>query len=154
MTASKTKRKKGLIPGFIAHDFWRKLIALFFAVLIWGRVAARLNEEQKIREIPVKITLPDQYVLLDNTFPSVDIVLKGSRQHLNRLTPDDIGIKHAIAHPKIGLNSFVIDPHDISIPKGITVKDIIPSPKIKVHIDLKLTKKVPVKLKYTGALLF
>jgi YbbR domain-containing protein len=153
MSSSNQKRKFKFIPGFIANDFWRKFIALFFAVLIWGRVAARLNEEQKIREIPVKIVLPEEYVLIDNSFPAVDIVLKGSRQHLNRLTPADIGIKHIILNPKVGLNSFVINTNDISIPKGITVKEIIPSPRIKVYIDIKLTKKVPVKLKYTGSLL-
>ena len=149
---SKNNNKKiRFIPGFIANDFWRKVIALFFAILVWERVTAKLDVDQKFRGIPVTMTMPG-YVLLENRPITVNLVLKGSQQQLNKLTPSDIKITVAVKKPKKDLNEIIIAQKDIIVPHGISVSAIEPN-VIKVYLDEKMTKKVPVKLTYSGALL-
>lgn len=149
---SKNKKNKiQLIPGFISNDFWRKVIALFFAVLVWERVTAKLDVSQKMRSIPVSISMPG-YVLLENRQVRVDVELKGSQQHLNRLTSRDIEINVTIDNPKKGLNKVIISKHNITVPKGISVASITPN-DIDIYLDKKMMKKIPVKLIYSGSLL-
>ena len=152
--SSKTGKKKiRIIPGFIAHDFWRKLIALFFAVLVWDRVTTRIDDTQKLRGIPVQISMPEGFVMTDDKKPSIDVTLKGSKQRLNKLVPRDVEAGIYIKHPKIGNNTLYISKSDIRAPKGVSVAGIEPEDYITVHLDEKLTKQVPVKLKYSGSLL-
>ena len=149
---SKNNRTKiRFIPGFIANDFWRKVIALFFAVLVWERVTARLDVSQKMRNIPVTISMPG-FVLLENRHVSVDLELKGSQQHLNRITLNDIKIDVTVDHPHKGLNKLIISKHNITVPNGVSIASITPS-DIDIYIDEQMTKKVPVKLTYSGSLL-
>jgi YbbR domain-containing protein len=145
------KKRRNLIPGFIAHDFWRKLIALFFAILVWGRVAARLDDNQNIRAIPVVISMPG-YVLLDDAPPKVSVILRGSKQRLNKISLNDIQIKVLLKNPKVDENKILITKKDISIPKGVSIEAIEPD-YVEVHLDEKVTKKLPVELKSTGLLM-
>jgi hypothetical protein len=43
------------IPGFIRKDFLRKLVAFFFAVLVWKAVDVQLHEFETISSVPVRI---------------------------------------------------------------------------------------------------
>ena len=154
MTA-KIQRKKRirLIPGFIAHDFWRKLIALFFAILVWDRVTTRIDDTQKLRGIPVHISMPEGFVIIDDALPKIDVTVKGSKRRLNRLTPGDIESKVYISHPHVGQNRIFIAKKNIKAPKGVSIAGIEPENYITVNLDEKVTKQVPVKLKYSGSLL-
>jgi YbbR domain-containing protein len=149
---SKNKKTKiRILPGFIVNDFWRKIIALFFAVLVWERVSARLDESQKIRGIPVVLSMPG-YIPLDNKSVKVDIVLRGSQQQLNKITANDIKITLNVKKPKEGINKLIISQKDITVPHGVSIASIEPD-EFEIILDEKMTKKVPVKLIYSGALL-
>jgi len=150
MSKNKTSKLR-ILPGFIVNDFWRKVIALFFAILVWERVTARLDESQKIRSIPVAISMPG-YVPLDNKSVKVDIVLRGSQQQLNKITPNDIKIALTVKKPKEGVNKLIISQKDITVPHGVSIAHIEPD-YFEIILDEKMTKKVPVKLIYSGALL-
>ncbi len=149
---SKNKRNRiRIIPGIIANDFWRKIIALFFAILVWERVTARLDVPLKMHGIPVSISMPG-YVLLENRQVKIDIGLNGSQQQFNKITTNDIKIAVTIQNPKEGLNKLTISQHNITVPKGVSISSINPK-EIDIYIDEKITKKVPVKLIYSGSLL-
>ena len=153
MSSKAGKKKIRIVPGFIANDFWRKLIALFFAVLVWERVTTRIDDTQKLRGIPVQISMPEGFVIIDDKRPRIDVTLKGSKQRLNKLVPGDIETRLDVKHPQIGQNRLYISKKDIRAPKGVSVAGIEPEDYIIVHLDEKLTKQVPVKLKYSGSLL-
>lgn len=146
------KNRIRIIPRFISHDFWRKLLALAFAILVWERVSARLDDTQKIRGIPVKISMPEEYVLMDNAPNRIDIILKGPKQRLNKITPNDIQVTVDAKTPTIGENELIITTDNITLPKGVSVSSIEPD-YFKVQIDEKKSKKVPVKLTFSGALM-
>ena len=153
MSSKKGKKKIRIIPGFIANDFWRKLIALFFAVLVWERVTTRIDDTQKLRGIPLQISMPEGFVMTDDKQPRIDVTLKGSKQRLNKLVPGDVEARIYIKHPQIGQNRLYISKKDIRAPKGVSVAGIEPENFITVHLDEKMTKQVSVKLKYSGSLL-
>jgi YbbR domain-containing protein len=150
MSKNTTSRLR-ILPGFIVNDFWRKIIALFFAILVWERVTAKLDESQKIRGIPVAISMPG-YVLLDNKSVNVDIVLRGSQQQLNKITSNDIKVAVTVKKPKKGINKLNISEKDITLPHGVSIASIEPH-TVDIILDEKMTKRVPVKLIYTGFLL-
>jgi YbbR domain-containing protein len=97
--------------------------------------------------------MSEEFVLVDNSPPKVDITLKGSKQRLNRITPSDIEVRIFISHPKTGPNIIHIAKNEIKVPKGISVESIEPNEYITIHLDEKEVKRVPVKLRYSGSLL-
>ena len=141
------------IPGFIANDFFRKLISLFLAVLVWERVASRLEDNQNIRAVPVRITVPEGYVVTSMAPSRVDLILKGSKQNLNRLTPADIDISLNIPYPHVGENQIEISRKTITVPHGIAVEAIEPGNMITLKVDERMIKQIKVEPRFTGSLL-
>ena len=153
----KKKKKFRFIPGFIRHDFLRKLIALFFAVLIWQRVDSEIAEPDTLRDIPVQISLPANLERTNETPIRVSLKVKASRRILNNLSLNDINIKVKLNESSVHKNSLAIsyriDPKkDISLPSGITVLQVTPE-TIEISVDRKVSKTVPVELICSGVLL-
>ena len=147
------KRKIKLLPDFIAHDFLRKFIALIFAILIWGRVSSKLDDEEKIRGIHVEIRMPQEFVLMEDTPFDIDVTLRGSKQKLNKITSEDLKVSVYIGDPVQGPNKIFVSKADISLPKGVTIVGIGYPKNRDVLIDRKMSKRVPVKLTLIGSLM-
>lgn len=142
------------IPGFIRNDFWRKLIALFFAILIWQRVDSEIAELDTLRDIPVNIILPPNLEQTNDSPIKVNLKVKASRRILNNLNVKediniDVKIDKSTAKKQI---DHRIDPKDITVPSGMTVLQVEPA-VIEVPVDRKASKTVPVKLELTGYLM-
>lgn len=140
------------VPGFIRHDFWRKTIALFFAILIWARVAAQLQDEQIFRDLPVSITIPSGYIALDDVPITTDVTLKASKQRLLRLKPDDLNVSVRIIKPICGENKITLSKKNVALPPGVSVERM-ERKHFVLRLDRNAVKKVPVRLNITGALL-
>ncbi|NOY75794.1 MAG: hypothetical protein GXP32_08390, partial [Kiritimatiellaeota bacterium] len=134
--ANKNKSIFRFVPGFIRRDFWRKVIALFFAILIWARVSAQLEDEQIFRDLPVSISIPPGYVVMDSAPITTDITLKGSKQRLLRLKPTDLTISVGIKKPVRGQNEMRIKKKNVALPPGVSVERIE-----RNRIVLKLDRK-------------
>lgn len=153
----KQKKRKSFIPGFIRHDFLRKLIALLFAILVWQRVDTQISEPDTLRDIPVNVSLPDNLERENETPIKVNLKVRASRRVLNNLSPyDDVHINVKLKEPAVQkkplIISYRIDPaKDISLPSGITVLQVTPE-LISVNVDRKISKSVPVELTYSGVL--
>lgn len=154
MSNEEKKSKWNFIPGFIRHDFLRKLIALFFAVLIWQRVNSEIAEPDTLRDIPVHISLPADLEQTSDNPVKVNLKVKGSRRLLNKLKVKDINIDVRIDEKANGQKDikYRIDPKEITVPSGITVLEVEPS-VIKIPVDIKVSKTVPVELSISGYLL-
>ena len=149
---SKNKSIFRFVPGFIRRDFIRKIIALFFAVLIWARVSAQLGDKQIFRDLPVTISLPSGYILVNETPITTDLTLKSSKQQLLRLTPVDLNVSIKIKKPFTGKKKITITKKDITLPPGVFIERIERKVVI-LDLDKKVEKKVSVRLNITGALL-
>jgi len=58
------------VPGIIRHDFWRKLFALFFALLLWGAVKQQIRSSADIGERTLN-RVPVHFVAKDGDFKVV-----------------------------------------------------------------------------------
>jgi len=158
MSDKKEKFKlRSLIPGFIQHDFIRKVIALFFAIFIWQRVDDEITQPDTLRDVDVNIVLPHNLVRLDDNSIKIDVSLKASRRILSKLTKDDIKLQINIDPGKLKRHPMLISHRidkitDIKVPSGITVTGVKPD-VVSFTVDRKMTRTLPVKLEYSGYLL-
>ncbi|MBN1864954.1 MAG: hypothetical protein JW808_08640 [Victivallales bacterium] len=152
------KNKFGFIPGFIRRDFLRKLIALFFAVLIWQRVDSEISETETFGSIPVHVTLPASLDRVDNQPLLVSVKLKGSRRLLSKLSGAEININARLGEPDAQHKSPMVVMHridslrDVSVPRGISVMQVKPE-IISVSVDKRISRTVPVKMVHSGMLM-
>ncbi|HRR06775.1 MAG TPA: hypothetical protein P5105_05780, partial [Victivallales bacterium] len=82
-----------LIPGFIKTDFFRKLTALIFALLVWWKISMQIGTEEIIRNVPVKIVDNISTIALENNSPkTVNLVIKSVAYTRGSISPSDIKI--------------------------------------------------------------
>jgi len=158
MTKKREKFKiRHLIPGFIQHDFIRKVIAIVFAIFIWQRVDDEITQPDTLRDLDVNIVLPDNLVRLDDNSIKVDVSLKASRRILSKLTKEDIKIVLKVDPGDLKRKPMLITHRidkavDVQVPSGVTVLGVKPE-ILSFTVDKKMTRNLPVKLEYSGYLL-
>ena len=134
------------IPGFFRHDALRKAIALFFAVLFYFTVTSRLGDEQQISNIPVEIDLPSSLVSVGKSTPKVNLIIKGSKGALKRVSRGDFKVRARVKLTDYKPNeiySLTLNSSNISSPFGIKVLRIEPR-ELPLYLDKKISKKVRV----------
>lgn len=153
MNDEKLKKMISWIPPFIRYDFLRKLIALFFAVLVWWKVSSEIGVEEVIRQVPVDISTSPNIMILDDKIPNVDVTLHGSQKLLNLLSPSDIKVKIPIRGVQFEKRRIIkqqIQKTNIVKPSGVEVTRIYPEILV-INVDRKASRKVSVKAKFTGS---
>ena len=112
-----------LIPGIIRRDFVRKMIALFFALLVFFTVSYKTGQMARVQGVTVNLILPAGIVCMDETLPKVSLKVKGaSERRLNLLTPRDFSIDLKVEERKFIMGEpypLRIDPQDVKSPVGI-----------------------------------
>ena len=63
----------------VRRDFWRKLIALFFALLLYFYVYNEIRAPQKVDNVPVDIILPPELMDVDPKPHFVTLEVKSTR---------------------------------------------------------------------------
>ncbi|MPM54357.1 hypothetical protein SDC9_101135 [bioreactor metagenome] len=136
---------------FVRHDFWRKLVALFLALLLYLAIAARLRSDERFSEVPVSLNLPATLVNRDNESLKVSLALRGNRIRLAELNPAALRVR-----ADIDSASFVagqpyklrLRSSDVSgLPHGIRVVEISPR-DLAVNLEAVITKKVPIRARF------
>lgn len=138
------------VPKIIRNDFWRKLIALFFALLIYIMVSSRIGTEKSIDNVPVKITIPSKLVNLNKQVRKVSVMVRGSKRQLNKLTASDIQISATVDENKFNPDStysLKLSTDNVTTPFGITVTRIEPEEFI-LNLEKVVDKKVSVKVNF------
>ena len=145
------------IPLFIRRNFGRKVIAVFFAILLYMKVSTQLGEEQILQRIPINV-VPHGNIDVMNFYPeTVDITVRGSKQKIRLLTPSDIRIEIPITETVLKQHnfqinkSFSIDISDqyIKLPPGINLIRTTPN-DITIHCDKRISKEVKVEVAFKG----
>lgn len=145
------------LPRFIRHDALRKVVALFFAILIWWAVNSELSETLQVRNVPVTIRHDAVTLVREDVTPTVDVVVRGSRKRLENVTSNDIEIVAPIPSdiPEgVYFYGVAMSPEKnvLKTPVGIRVTHILPN-RLEVQIDRIVTKAdVPVKVQFDGEL--
>ncbi|HBM16023.1 MAG TPA: hypothetical protein DD381_06755 [Lentisphaeria bacterium] len=155
------KKINSYVPDFISRNFGRKVIAIFFAVLVYAKVSNELAEDKTFQEVPVTIIKKGNIEVLAYKPESVEVTVQGSRNKLKLLSNSDIRIEipvdgivlentesSAVTSKTI---NYTISPSDVKTPNGISVLEIFPS-EISIRIDHLQTKEFPVEVLFQGSL--
>jgi YbbR domain-containing protein len=135
------------VPGIIRNDFWRKLIALFFALLIYFMVSSRIGTDIRIDNVPVSITIPAKLVNMNHQIPKVTVGVLGSKRQLNKLTASDIKISATVIENKFtpGIPySLKLTDDNVTTPFGVKIVKIEPQ-EIILTMEKVETRQVAVK---------
>ena len=143
------------IPGFIRNDFWRKLIALFFAAIVYLSIAFQLHEERVISEIPVEVRASDQELILDEV-PDIRtmIQVRGPKTKISELSALNFSAAVEIGEAERrndGSYRVTLSAKNFHGPDGVKIKAINPA-ELTLRLQRRITKKVPVKTRFKGRL--
>ena len=141
-----------LIPGIIRRDFVRKMIALFFALLVFFTVSYKTGQMARVQGVTVNLILPAGIVCMDETLPKISLKVKGaSERRLNLLTPRDFSIDIKVEERKFIMGEpypLRIDPQDVKSPVGIKVYSVDPS-EILLTLDRNISRSIKVQAKFS-----
>ena len=149
-----SKNKIGLfIINLFRRDCWRKLVALFLALLLYVAIAPRIGEkrEKAFYNVPVHIELPPHLALSNPELHKVKLVLSGHASALDDIDPGALNIR-AVVHAE-GVVPGQPYPlrlrlKDVSgLPRGVRVLSISPR-DLPLDLEPIGRKKVPVRAKY------
>ncbi len=139
------------MPGFIRNDFLRKLVAFFFAVLIWKAVDVQLHEFETFSDVPVRINYEAGKVVVETESITVNVTVRGSRRRLQKLRVEDISIQADVPVIAEGVRNYElrITDDDVNTPPGVRVQTISPA-RIQIPVDRIISRELPVKVVEQG----
>lgn len=155
------KKLNSYVPNFISRNFGRKMIAIFFAILVFVKVSNELSEEKVLQDVPITIIKKGSIEVLAYKPETLEITLQGSRNRLRLLSNANVRIE--IPVDEIALNNsgvesgttrtvnYTITPRDVKTPNGVSVVEIFPS-EISIRLDQLKSKEVPVEVSFQGGL--
>ena len=135
------------VPMFFKENIGRKLAALFLSTLIYGSVRNKVDSHVYIKDVPVRITMPDNLVLMDDAPRFVTVKLNGSKMVTQGVTENDISIDVRVVPSlyKSGSNIYplTISLRDIKTPFGTSPVSVSPS-KFNLAVNPLVSKMVEV----------
>lgn len=132
-----------------------KVISVIMAVILWTYVIGEVNPETtaKIQNINVQlmnISSVNQsgLVMLGSGDFKVNVVIKGKRGDVLKITPDDIVAKVDLKGYGKGLNEI---PVEVTAPASVSVIEVNPA-RVSVRLDQIVTRAKPVKAVVSNSL--
>lgn len=155
------KKLNSYVPNFISRNFGRKMIAIFFAMLVFAKVSNELSEEKIVQDVSITILKKGNVEVLAYNPETVEVTVKGSKNRLNLLSNANIRIEIPVDEIKLNrLESepgmartvnYTIDLSDVKTPNGVSVVEVFPS-EISIRLDHLKSKEVPVEVSFQGGL--
>ncbi len=144
------KSKVSLRRWFFSNP-WPKLITLFLVTVCWLIITAKQGEIVTVTA-PIKFhDLPEGLALVGSSPDDVDVQLKAYSGLVPSPKDLDITADLNLAKVKEGVNQLAVKGTDFQLPLGMMVTEINP-PIIRVTVEKKVRKTLPVKVKTTGRL--
>lgn len=141
------------IMDFIRRDFWRKLVAIFLALLLYLAISPRTSEkrEKSFINVPVNIELPSNLALSDNTVRRVKITLSGNAKDLDEIDPGALRIR-----TEVNSDSFIAgEPYQLRLRRedisGLTYKvkvESISPRDLVLDLEPVVSKNLPIRPRY------
>ena len=133
--------------ALVRKDFWRKLIAFGFALMVYWGVEEKLADEQRISGVPVEVVLPPELIDVEPMPHYVTVTARASKMTLKQLTGNDLR-----ASVPVHYNNFVAgQPYtayltpDLFRRKGVRVVAIDPGEQeLVLNLQRRRSRNVPV----------
>ncbi len=142
------------VPGFIARDFWRKLAALFFAVIIYLNVDAYLHNNKTISGVPVEVRPTQELIMTSPRQFSASVVVSGVARELNELDVRSISGKISVTpadRQPDGSYRVRLTSDNFRQSGGVKVVEVN-DPEITLHLQRRISREVPVAMRFSGTL--
>ena len=133
-----------ILKKLLLNNFWTKFAAFLLSLLIWFYVAGEENIEV-VKDIPISISLYNDFVITNSSAPIVTITLIGPRETINDIDFSEIVAKKDLSNITTpGNSTFTLLPQNINIPQNTRLTKIQPS-EITVRIDKLINKELIVE---------
>lgn len=127
----------------LRHNFWYKMLAVLFAVVLHVYAAGLINARPSHTLIlPLKVrNLPPTLILDDKTLPSVTLTLDGSSDDINRLSETVITASVDLSHARAG-QTPPLPVRLTGLPPEITVQSD-PHP-VSLMLEPRRRRQIPI----------
>lgn len=126
-------------------------VSVLVVSVVWFSISRGLDTI-KTYEIPIEYANRDPKMeLLNTSATAARIYVRGSRALLKSIRPEQIRIKIDLSKAVNGTNTFAITHEDLSIPPGVSLKEIRPM-VVDVSLDERTQKVFPVQADWVGKL--
>ena len=143
------------IFGFITRDFWRKLAALFFAVMIYWNVNEHLKEEKKIVGVPVEVHLTQDLVMPAVRNFTASVRVRGTPRALKELDSNSItGQVDVTSENRRPDGSYRVhlSAGNFRHPIGVKVIAVDSDPELTLQLQRRISRELPVAMRFGGTL--
>lgn len=138
---------------FVKRDFWRKLIALFFALLLYFYVYNEIRSTpQRIDSVPVDITLPQGLMDVDPKPHFVTLDIKSNRN--TTVSPSMLRGRVTVDYSRyIPGKPYVLtlNPEHFMSPLGVRIVGADPG-EIVLNLQPRMSRDVPVRVTFSNRL--
>src|SRR6266571_6521159 len=134
----------------LRQNLYLKIFSLILAVVCWYVVR---GEEERVKDftVPVEYTnLPPSYDLSGQVVDTVAVRLRAPEPVLRNITEDRLSARIDLSRAPLGEQYITLTPGMIEVPPGARVDQVNPDP-IKVRIDRKIRRDVPVVAEFVGS---
>ncbi len=137
------------LPGIFRLDFKRKVFALILTSIVFWAAYHNNRVKQNFQGVPVKITLPHDYTLLDSRNKTFTVALdvRGNERLLRGLggSSFEVEIKPPVAQLQPGMPyQAALTPSDARGPMGIQIVELFPK-SITIRADKVITRPLTVE---------
>lgn len=151
------KRRRGSLYNtlvqLVRRDFWRKLIALFFALLLYFYVYNEIRSTpQKIDSVPVDIALPQELMDVDPKPHFVTLDIKSNRN--TTVSPSMLRGRAVVEYTRyIPGKPYVLTlkPEFFMSPLGVRIVGADPH-EIVLNLQQRMSRDVPVRVTFSNRL--
>jgi len=134
----------------LRHNLSLKVFSLILAVVCWYVVR---GEEERVKDfaVPLEYTnLPSSLDLSGQVIDSVAVRLRAPEPVLRTITEDRLSARIDLSRAPLGEQYIQLTPAMIGIPGGARVDQVNPD-LVKVRIDRKVKREVPVVAEFSGS---
>ncbi|RUM86942.1 MAG: hypothetical protein DSZ24_07345 [Thermodesulfatator sp.] len=132
------------------EDFWLKVLAFIFAVLLWFFVVLQEKVEKELFLRIVPQNVPSSLILLRVEPSVVRVRVVGPRSILRGLPDTPRPLLLDLSHLRPGKHRIKIPPQELPLPPGLQVQELSP-PEVEVLLDRTVQRWVRVKVDLKGS---
>jgi len=127
------------------------LISFVLVTGIWYSFSRGLETLISL-ETPIDYMNRDpQMEILDTSVNTVNLNISGSGPLIKSIRPDQVMVRIDLKNSVIGNNTFTITKENITLPPGVSLKNVKPA-TIEVVLDTRIKKMLPVQVDWAGKL--
>ncbi|MDA3833870.1 MAG: diadenylate cyclase [Spirochaetales bacterium] len=127
------------------------LVSIVFISGVWFNFTSGMDTLITL-EIPVEyINRNPKMKIFDTSVNVVSLSLYGSGALMRSIRPEQVGVRLDLGKAIVGSNTFTITQGDITLPPGVSLKNVDPS-IVEVILDVSIKKVLPVQVDWIGRL--